>query len=121
MMIIAATLLMAVVASACGGDSDSADPTPAVSTEITMVNATPCILHFRFDNGQPLGRISPGAEVTYTDAAVAAARYVKFESTRAIFRTYAMDAIRADGDRIVVRPAVDDNPCVEVRADRPAG
>jgi hypothetical protein len=78
-----------------------------------MVNETPCVLHFRFDNGFPKGRVQPGSTQVYDDPSVAAARYVKFESTRAVFRTFAMADIRADGNRIVVRTAVEDHPCVE--------
>lgn len=103
-------LMLMLVAAACGDDGDG---TPAPATEITMVNETPCVLHFRFDNGMPRGRIQPGETLAYEDPIVAEARFVKFESTQAIFRTYDMTPIREDGDRIVVGPAADDRPCVE--------
>ena len=106
-------LLLAALIAACGDDDGGGSQTPAASTQIIMVNETPCVLHFRFDNGFPVGRIQPGDTETYDDPAVAAARFVKFESTMAIFRTYDLAAIRAAGDRIVVRPAADDRPCVE--------
>lgn len=109
-------LLAAAALLACGGDVGSADETPTPSALIVMVNETPCVLHFRFDNGAPRGRIPAGETLTFEDPEVATARFVKFESTRAIFRTYDMAAVRADGDRIVVGPAADDRPCFETRA-----
>ena len=114
---IPAVLLLAALIAACGGDDDGGSETPVASSQIVMVNETPCVLHFRFDNGFPVGRVQPGDTQTYDDPAVATARFVKFESTMAIFRTYDMAAIRADGDRIVVRPAADDRACVETGSE----
>lgn len=103
---------------ACGGGSDdNTSGTPEASSQIIMVNETPCVLHFRFDNGPPKGRVQPGTSLTYDDPIVAASRFVKFESTRAIFRTFDMAAIREDGNQITVRPAADDNPCAETEAE----
>jgi hypothetical protein len=102
--------LLALMASACGGDD--ADP---VTATLTVHNETACILHLRFDNGAPKARIQSGTSAEFTGADVAAASYVKLESTMAIFRTFAMADARVDEGRyeITVRPAADDRPCVE--------
>ena len=110
-------VIAAAASAACGNDGGGTTPTAVASSKIAMVNETPCVLHFRFDNGIPKGRVQPGTTQVYDDPLVAAARFVKFESTRAVFRTFDMEAIRADGDRIVVRTAVEDGTCVETGAE----
>jgi hypothetical protein len=65
------------------------------------------------DNSYPIGRVQPGATTEFTDDKLETYRYVKAESTQAIFRTYSMEQVRQDGYTLVVRPAIDDHPCVE--------
>lgn len=110
-------VIAAAASAACGNDGGGTTPTAVASSKITMVNETPCVLHFRFDNGIPKGRVQPGTTEVYDDPLVAVSRFVKFESTRAIFRTFDLAAVRADGDRIVVRTAVEDGACVETGAE----
>ena len=105
-----AIILLALVA--CGGRDGAQDQSVETPT-LTVVNETPCIVHVRFDNGPPKFRVTPGATHQFTDQALADYRYIKVESTQAIFHTYDMERVRADGYRLVVRPAYEDDPCVE--------
>jgi hypothetical protein len=115
---VAAVLVPAALA-ACGGSSARPTPTaaptdtPVAPPVITVTNATPCVVHVRFDNGPPVMRILPGATADLEDARLPEYRYVKVESTMAIFRTYDMANVRANGYRLTVRPSFDDDPCVE--------
>ena len=98
---------------ACGGDAQpAATATPATGV-LRITNETPCVLHIRFDNGAPIGRAHPGVTTEFTVEDLAAYRFVKAESTMAIFRTYNMEQVRQDGYTLVVKPALDDHPCVE--------
>ena len=104
---------VALAASACAGDDDPGDQ-PAETPTLSITNETPCVVHVRFDNGPPLFRVSPGATHEYSDAALSRYRWIKVESTQAIFHTYDMAPVRADGYRLVVKPAYQDDPCVEM-------
>jgi hypothetical protein len=101
-----------VIAAACGGGKNDS-PTPAPAPVLRVTNDTPCILHVRFDNGYPFGRVPPGTTAEFTDEKLPTYRYIKAESTQAIFRTYSMEQVRADGYTLTVKPAIDDHPCVE--------
>ncbi len=105
-VLVAAVLL---VMAACGGGKKAA---PA-ATVLRVTNETPCILHVRFDNGYPIGRVQPGATAEFTDEKLPTYRYIKAESTQAIFRTYNMEQVRQDGYTLTIKPAIDDHPCVE--------
>lgn len=96
---------------ACGGDD--ADSGPGDTPTLTVTNETPCIVHVRFDNGYPKFRVLPGGTHEFTDPALTDYSYIKVESTQAIFHTYDMEPVRADGYRLVVRPGYEDDPCVE--------
>jgi hypothetical protein len=115
---IAASIVLAVALAtavlACGGDDSSDAPTQAASPTLVVTNETPCVVHVRFDNGPPLFRVFPGTTYEHTDAGLHQYRYVKVESTRAIFHTYDMGPVRDDGYRLVVKPAYQDDPCVEM-------
>ena len=105
MAMLAGAVLLA--AAACGGSEKQAAPV------LRVTNDTPCILHVRFDNGYPIGRVQPGTTAEFTDEKLPTYRYIKAESTQAIFRTFSMEQVRADGYTLTVKPAVDDHPCVE--------
>ncbi|MBI5285745.1 MAG: hypothetical protein HY874_11705 [Chloroflexi bacterium] len=98
---------------ACGGDARPAATATPTADVLRITNETPCVLHIRFDNGAPFGRALPGVTTEFTVEGLAAYRFVKAESTMAIFRTYNMEQVRQDGYTLVVRPALDDHPCVE--------
>lgn len=102
---------IALLFAACGDDGVPGDSTAGAPT-ITVVNETPCVINVRFDNGYPRMRVAPNATETLTDPELAAYRYMKAESTMAIFRTFTMDQVRADGWTATIRPAIDDRPCV---------
>ena len=109
-----AALALVLVGSACGGESADRPDTPTVTPTLVITNETPCVIHVRFDNGPPLFRVSPGATYEHTDSALHDYRYAKVESTQAIFHTYDMEPVRADGYKLVVKPAYQDDPCVEM-------
>ncbi len=88
-------------------------PTPTPTPMLHIINATPCVLHFRFDNGAPKGRVQPGKTVDYTDARINDYQTMQIESTMAIFRTYDLATARAAGYTVTVKPSFEDHPCVE--------
>lgn len=102
---------IALLAASCRGDARPA--ATATPPTLTVVNETPCVIHVRFDNGSPMMRVAPHATRTLTDPALATFKYLKAESTMAIFRTFAMDEVRAEGWTATIRPAADDRPCVQ--------
>ncbi len=106
-------IVLAVAAFACGS-GQSGTQTPPLPTAVTVENQTPCVLHIRFDNSNPpIARIKPGERQEIVDSNLASYGYMKAESTMAIFRTYPMDAVRANGSLVVIKPDLGDHPCFE--------
>lgn len=112
-LLIPAVAALALIA--CGGDdTDAVDSTPAPeSSALTVINETPCVIRVRFDNGLGVMRVLPGESGDFDDGKLDDYRWMQVESTHSIFRNYPMDKIRADGNRLTVRPSLGDNDCVE--------
>jgi hypothetical protein len=81
---------------------------------LTIRNETDCIVRFRFDNGINYGAVLPHSEQRYSDERLDDYRFLKLESTMAIFRTLDMQDVRADGYRATVRPAPEDGECFDL-------
>ena len=105
---------LALPAFACGGGSGGkATPTPPV---LRVTNHTQCVIHIRFDNTVELGAAPPGVTTEFRDVQLDGYRYMQAESTKAIFRTFDLAQVRADGYAVTIAPAIDDHPCVDVPA-----
>ncbi|HEY8172168.1 MAG TPA: hypothetical protein VIH21_03705 [Dehalococcoidia bacterium] len=96
------------LAAACRGESDEPPRT------LTIHNETDCVVRIRFDNGVNVGLVNPRASAEYRDERLDEYRYLKLESTMAIFRTFDMAEIRDAGWSVTVRPAVEDGDCVDL-------
>jgi hypothetical protein len=107
-------VVLLLTLAACGDGGDPAPPEETAVPTLVITNETPCVVHVRFDNGPPLFRVFPGTMYEHSDAALTGYEWIKVESTQAIFHTYSMEPVRADGYRLVVRPAYQDDPCVEM-------
>lgn len=107
-MMLVLTLSGAV--AACGGGDNS---TGGGDKRLTVTNETPCVIHVRFDNGLGVLRLLPGETSEYADERLDEYEFMQVESTMAIFRNFDMEPIRAAGYTLTVRPALEDNACVE--------